>query len=74
MLFTIIAHTNSKHPRIEKDNEEILHVYVKELAKDGKANEAIIETLSEYLNTPKSFIELVQGAKSKTKLFTVYNE
>lgn len=69
MRIKILAHPNSKRPRIEKDLLETLHVYVNQPPLEGKANKAIVETLANYFNAKKSNVILVSGEKSKTKIF-----
>ena len=71
MKINIIAHPNSKKPRIEKDVNGITHIYVKEPAKEGRANEEVIRVLSGLYNIPKSQIKLISGAKSKSKVFEI---
>jgi uncharacterized protein YggU (UPF0235/DUF167 family) len=68
---SIIAHPNSKKPRIEKDLFDTLHVYVSEPPLEGKANNAIRESLAGYFNVKKSAILIVSGEKSKNKIFEV---
>ncbi len=48
MRINIIAHPNSKKPRIEKDLLGEVHVYVSEPPLEGKANNAIREALAKY--------------------------
>lgn len=71
MNVTIIVHPNSKKPRIENNPEGHTHIYVREPALEGKANDATIKALSELNKTPKSHIKLVSGAKSKIKVFEI---
>lgn len=71
MKIAVIAHPNSKKPRIEKDLLETLHVYVSEPPLEGKANNAIREALAKYFNVKKSSVMLISGEKSKNKLFEV---
>ena len=71
MRISVIAHPNSRRPRIEKDLLNMLHVYVKEPPLEGQANEATIAALSDYFHTKKNNIALVAGAKSKTKIFEI---
>ncbi len=71
MKVTITAHPNSKKPRVEKDLFGGLHVYVSAPPLEGKANMAVIESLAEHFKTSKSRINLIRGAKSKTKVFNV---
>ncbi len=71
MKINVIAHPNSKRPRVEKDLLEILHVYVSEPPLERKANNAIREALAKYFNVKKSGVILISGEKSKNKLFEV---
>ena len=71
MKIKVIVHSNSKEPRVKEDKDSVLHVYVKEPASEGKANKAVIEKLAEIYKTPKTFIELVHGQKSKIKIFGI---
>ncbi len=73
MKISVIAHPNSKKPRIEKDLLDSLHVYVKEPPLEGKANKAVIEALEEYFHTKKNKIFLLSGEKSKNKLFEIHH-
>ncbi|MCC7460016.1 MAG: DUF167 domain-containing protein [Proteobacteria bacterium] len=38
---------------------------------DGKANQRIIELLSDFMNLPKSSFELVSGHRGKKKIFKI---
>jgi len=69
MLITVTAHPNSKKPRVEKDLFGGLHVYVNQPPLEGKANQAVIQSLAEYFKVSKSKIKLVRGSKSKMKTF-----
>jgi uncharacterized protein YggU (UPF0235/DUF167 family) len=71
MKITIIAHPNSKKPRIEKDLMGTLHVYVNKPPLENKANEAVLEDLAKYLEIKKNQLILVSGEKSKTKTFEI---
>lgn len=71
MKINIIAHPNAKIPRIEKDLLGTIHVYVKEPPLEGKANNAIINTLANHFNVKRSNIILTNGDKSKNKTFEI---
>lgn len=71
MKISIIAHPNSRNPRIEKDMLEVFHVYVRQPPIEGAANHAIIEALAEYFNVKKSAVMLVSGVTSKNKTFEI---
>lgn len=49
-----------------------LRVLVKAPPQEGRANEAVIETLAAYFKIPKSRIAIVGGFKSKTKIVTIH--
>lgn len=71
MKITVIAHPNSKRPRVEKDLLGTLHVYVSEPPLEGKANHAIIESLAGHFEIKKNLIRLLRGEKGKSKLFEI---
>lgn len=68
---TVIAHPNSKRPRIDKDLLGTLNVYVSEPPLEGRANEAVIKALAGYFNIRKSQIQLIRGHKSRIKFFDI---
>lgn len=71
MKVSIVAHPNSKRPKVEKDLLETLHVYVSQPPLEGKANRAVIEALSEYFKVKRNCVKLLSGEKSKIKLFEI---
>ena len=71
MKVSIIAHPNSKKPRIEKDLLGEYHVYVNQPPLEGKANRAITEALADYFNVKKSSVLFISGEKSKNKIFEI---
>lgn len=74
MKVSVIAHPNSKRPRIEKDLLGTLHVYVNKPPLEGKANKAVLEALTKYFDVKKGNVILLSGAKSKIKLFEVLQD
>lgn len=50
------------------------NVHVTERAVEGRANEALRETLAEYFHVSKSKVHLVRGTTSRTKLLEIENE
>lgn len=71
MKITVIAHPNSKKPRIENDLLGNLHVYVNKPPLEGKANREIVNFLAKHFNVGKSRIILLSGEKSKLKTFEI---
>jgi len=71
MKIAVKVKPNSRQERVDVvgKNEFILHV--KSPPKEGRANQAAIELLSEYFSVPKSNISLVRGLKSKNKVFEI---
>lgn len=57
---------------MEKVDESTFKVWVKEPAKEGKANAAAACALAEHFNVPKSSVKLILGRKSKKKIFKVF--
>jgi len=55
---------------LEKENGSI-KVRLSAPAKEGKANKALIELLSDYFNIPKSSIFIISGSSSKTKIVDI---
>jgi uncharacterized protein (TIGR00251 family) len=71
MKINVKANPNAKEYKVEKIDEYNFIVNVKEPPKEGKANKAIIELLSEYFNIPKSKIKISSGITSKRKIIEI---
>lgn len=71
MQLSVIAHPNAKRPRIEQDLLGTLHVYVNAPPLEGKANQAVIESLAGHFKVKKSAVLLMSGHKSKNKRFEI---
>jgi len=52
----------------------IFIVKVKEPAKDGKANQAVIKLLAEHFSVSKSQVRILSGFKSRNKVIEVVEE
>lgn len=71
MKISVVAHPNSKKPRIEKDLFGVLHVYVREPPLEGRANHAVIESLADYFQVKKSAVLFLSGERSKNKVLEI---
>lgn len=71
MRVSVIAHPNSRQPRIEKDLLGVVHVYVNKPPLEGKANQAVVESLADHFKVKKSGVILISGTKSKNKIFEI---
>jgi len=71
MIVPIIAHPNSKNPRIHKDLFGRMNVYVNAPPQEGKANKAIVEILAKHFGVRRNKVILISGAKSTNKVFEI---
>jgi len=62
---------NSRENRVQKLDENRLVVFVKEPQQEGKANQALIETLSSYFGLPQQNIAIARGRRSKQKIINI---
>ena len=70
MVLYIKAKPNSRFDKVEKTGSE-WQIRLKAPAADGKANEHLIEYLSEILKIPKSKINLKKGQTSRIKCLEI---
>lgn len=63
----------AKSEKVEKIDADHFEVWVKTPPVEGKANESVIKLLSEYLDIPKSAINIVSGTKSRNKVIDIDN-
>jgi uncharacterized protein (TIGR00251 family) len=68
MKYTITVKPGTSQEKIIKTNEDELIVYLHVKPIGGEANKALIKTLSEYFDTPKTSIKIISGAKSRKKV------
>lgn len=68
MKLTVKAHPKSKKVAVKKIDDTHYEIWIREAPEKGRANDAVIETLSDYLKIPKSRLTLLSGQKSKHKV------
>lgn len=56
---------------IKEATDTIIRIAIKEQAREGKANRALISFLSKALSIPKSRITIVRGNKSRDKVIRI---
>jgi len=71
MKFKITVKPNTRKNEVIRNADGSLLIRVAVPPVEGKANEKVIELLSEYLNQPKRSISIVSGFKGKNKLIEV---
>lgn len=62
---------NAKQERIEQLDKAHWKMWVNAPAKQGKANQAVIEAVAEYLDIPKSAIMLIFGKTGREKILDI---
>lgn len=70
MLINVKVTTNSKVNKAIDENG-VLKVYLRSKPYKNKANEELIDFLSEYYNISKQNISIIKGLKSKNKLVSI---
>jgi uncharacterized protein (TIGR00251 family) len=71
MKFKIIVKPNAKKNEVTRSNDGTLVIRVAVPPIEGKANEKVVEVLSEYLKRPKRSISIVSGFKGRNKIIKV---
>lgn len=61
----------AKNELVEIQDDGTIKIRIKAAPVDGKANQMIIEFLSDLLDVPKSNVEIVAGLSSKNKLVSI---
>lgn len=66
---TITIKSNStKGPLVVPRSDDSLVVYIREIPEHGKANEALVKLLAQYLGVSKSKLVIIRGVTSKHKV------
>lgn len=71
MIMSLKVIPNSRRADIEKLSESSYRIKVDAPATEGKANERLMEMLSECFNVPKSSIKIIKGHRNKNKLVEI---
>lgn len=71
MKIKVKVKPNSRENSIKQIEKDYYEIRVSVPPEKGKANEKVIELISRHLKIPKSHIELISGAASKEKIFTI---
>jgi len=71
MIVSVRVTTNSKKPLVIPIGENRFKIKVDAPAVEGKANDRLIEILSDYFKKRKSDIVIIKGIHSKEKLIQI---
>lgn len=73
MVFTVHLHPGAKKTAVEWLDGDTLKAWVRAVAEKGKANEALLELLSDELDVPKNRISIIRGHTTRLKQIEVKN-
>jgi uncharacterized protein len=71
MKFKVTVKPNAKKNEVTRCDDGMLVIRVSVPPIEGKANEKVIELLSDYFNKPKRSISIISGFKGKSKVIEV---
>ena len=69
-IFNIRVTPHAKQNKVV-ENDGVLRVYTTVAPENGRANGAVIELLSEYMDIPKSRIKIIKGLTGRDKIVSV---
>ena len=69
-IFNVRVTPHAKQNKVV-ENGDVLRVYTTVAPENGRANDAVIKLLSEYLGIPKSKIKILRGLTGRDKIVTV---
>jgi hypothetical protein len=61
----------AKQNRVQPQEDGSLKVYVTAPPEDGRANEAVVEAIADWLGVKRRDVEIVRGATSRNKVVRV---
>jgi len=70
MKIQVKVKPNSKTEELGREGDSFI-LKVKEPAREGKANQAVIKLLAEHFSIPKSQVRILSGFKSRNKVIEV---
>ena len=71
MKIFVKAHPKSKKIEVVEKDASHYEVWVREAPDRGKANQAVIEALSEHLGVARSKLNIVSGHTSRNKIIEI---
>lgn len=72
MIINVTIKPNSKKGNVlELKNDGTILAYVREIAADGKANEALVKLLAKHYKTAKTQITILRGHNSRHKVIEI---
>jgi uncharacterized protein (TIGR00251 family) len=69
--FQVRVTPRSRQNKVQPQPDGSLKVYVTAPPEDGRANEAVMETIAEWLGVKRRQVTIVSGATSRTKVVRI---
>lgn len=69
-IVSVRVFPNAKKQKVINESN-VLKVYVRAPASDGKANKVVIDILADYFSVKKSSVRIIRGEKSRIKIVSV---
>jgi uncharacterized protein (TIGR00251 family) len=73
MKIQVRVKPGSRTEELSREGDSYI-VKVKEPAREGKANQEVINLLAEHLSVPKSQIRILRGFRSRNKVIEIVEE
>jgi len=71
MKLTVKVKPHARKNEVKRADDGTLTIFVTDPPIEGKANEKLIELLSEYVKKPKRCISIIAGFRSKIKIVEI---
>lgn len=69
--FTVRVTPRAKQNKVQRQPDGSLKVYVTAPPEDGRANEAVVDTIAEWLGVKRRDVEIIHGVTSRDKVVRV---
>lgn len=70
-IIRIKAFPGAKKPSIEETAPQVLRVFVREDAKQNRANDAVIRAVAEYYTIPRNKLRIISGHIMTNKIIQI---
>jgi len=74
MLIRVKVFPNSRKQEVVRKSDDSFVIKIKEKAEKGRANQKVLEILSNSFKIEKQKIKLTRGAKKRNKVFVIKEE
>ena len=71
ITFAVRVTPRAKQNKVQPQADGSLKVYVTAPPEDGRANEAVVEVIAQWLGVKRREVEIVRGATSRNKVVCV---